>query len=148
MVEFRLSGSPDRNTIIPAEWPQLASSTEFLLEVGALCFFPTGSDCWCYAFSCSSHRNTIILEEWPELASSTEFVLKVGSLCDSRTGSEWWSSACPAHVTGTPSSQRNSPNWLPAPNSSWRWEPCATSPPEVTVGVTPFPAHLIGTPLS
>ena len=94
MLEFRPSGSPDRNTIIP--------------------------------------------EERPELASGSEFVLKVGALCDSRTGSECWSSARPAHLTGTPLSQRNGPNWLPAPKSSCRWEACGTCAPEVTVGFPPF----------
>ena len=148
MVDFRLSGSPDRNTIISEEWPQLASSTEFVLQAGSLCYFRTGSDCWSSAFSCSSHRNSIILGEWPELASSTVFVLKVGALCDFRTGSEWWTSACPAHLTGTPSSRRNGPNWLPAPNSSCRLDACATAAPEVTVGLPPFAAHIIATPLS
>ena len=41
-----------------------------------------------------------------------------GALCYCPTGSDCWCSAFPAHLIGTPLSQGNGPNWLPAPSSS------------------------------
>ena len=110
-------------------------------KMGGLCNFSTGGGLSLLRSPCSPHRKSIIPPEWFELASSREFVQRWVGCATSPRGVDSRSVALPAHLTASPLSHPNGPNWLRAgnlPEDGWAVQPLHGGwTPVVTLSCSP-----------
>ena len=110
----------------PTRMAQIGFEQGIRPKMGGLCNFSTGGGLSLLRSPCSPHRKSIIPPEWFELASSREFVQRWVGCATSPRGVDSRSVALPAHLTASPLSHPNGPNWLRAgnlPEDGWAVQP-------------------------
>ena len=96
----------------PTRMARIGLEPKIRPKMGGLCNFFTGGGLLLRRSPCSHHRKSIIPPEWPELASSRKFARRWVGCAICLRGVDSRCDALLVHITASPLSHPNGPNWL------------------------------------